>query len=157
MLKRKGRVNFFTTVALQDELLKCSLTFQKFRILGIGTFKRASIHNDSFPVPRFSVIQVCLIVKLAYVAEPQLFKRRGGPTIIEQSKYHGEDIIARLYYSPTSPCQHVSYMDTSATESFPGLGHGESSTNSQLNDLCNRNFLYYGQRTLNDDPSEQIT
>ena len=77
MLKRKGRVNFFTTVALQEELLKCSLTFQKFRILGIGTFKRASIHNDSFPVPRFSVIQVCLIVKLAYVAEPQLFKRSG--------------------------------------------------------------------------------
>ena len=59
MLKRK------------EELLKCSLTFQKFsRILGIGAFKRASINNESFSASRFSVIQVCLKVKLAYDVEP---------------------------------------------------------------------------------------
>ena len=80
----------------------------------------------------------------------------GGQTIIEKSKHHGEDILTKSYYSPTSPCQHVSYMDTSATESFPGLGHAEISTNSKLNDLYNRDLLHYGQRTLNEDPSEQI-
>ena len=47
-------------------------------------------------------------------------------------------------------------MDTSATESFPGIGHGENSTNSQLKELYNRDFLHYGQWTLNEDPSEQI-
>ena len=47
-------------------------------------------------------------------------------------------------------------MDTSVTERFLGLGDGEISKNSQLNDLYNRDFLHYGQRTLNEDPSEQI-
>ena len=54
----------------KEELVKCSLTFQKLRILGIGAFKRASIPNESFSASRFSVIQVCLIVKLAYDVEP---------------------------------------------------------------------------------------
>ena len=105
MLKRK------------EELLKCCLTFQKLRILGIGAFKRESIHNESFLASRFSVIQVCLIVKLAYDVEPQLLRRSGRSKLtFEQSKYHGEDLITRSYYSPTSPCQHVSYMDTFVTK-----------------------------------------
>ena len=52
---------------------------------------------------RCSVIQVCLIVKLAYVAEPQLFKRSGRSNHYRAIKIswgrHYRKIILQSYFS----------------------------------------------------------